>query len=140
MTFQEFRKQAGISRAKLAEYLGMQEMSVYNWEIGNKRPNISTVRRIAELFSLPVTDIMPLFGYTPFKGTLDGLRMDMGLSQGEFAELIDVNQCTVAAWETGKMIPRMGSMQRIAEGLGVKLDTVFQAAKMTMYSHPRKRK
>jgi DNA-binding XRE family transcriptional regulator len=140
MTFYEFRKQAGMSRAKLADQLGMREMSVYNWEIGNKRPSISTVRKIANLFSLPVTDIMPLFGYTPFKGTLDGLRMDMGLSQGELAELIGVNQCTVAAWETGKMIPRMESMQCIADGLGVRLDTVFQAAKMTMYSHPRKRK
>lgn len=36
-----------------------------------------------------------------------------GMTQKQFAELLSVNQSTVSRWETGKLHPSRGEMERI---------------------------
>ncbi|GHA83485.1 hypothetical protein GCM10009069_03470 [Algimonas arctica] len=50
-------------------------------------------------------------------------RKKHGLSQSEFAKLVDVSQPTIANWERGGHIPRPDALSRIAETL--KVDTTW---------------
>lgn len=57
-----------------------------------------------------------------FGRMLKRLREDRGISRREFATLCDSSPKTIFKYEQGKMIPRVDSLARIAEVLGVTLD------------------
>ena len=59
--------------------------------------------------------------------TLRELRLRRYLSQAELAERVGVTEVTIHSWETGKRVPRLGNLRRLAEALGVKVETVGQA-------------
>lgn len=48
------------------------------------------------------------------------LRQNLGLTQGQFAALLEVNPLSVSNWEQGKAVPRESGKQKIAalRGLG----------------------
>lgn len=50
---------------------------------------------------------------------LQALRKKRGLSQAKLAELVGVEQPTVQRWESGKRLPDLDSLQKLAEVLGV---------------------
>lgn len=50
---------------------------------------------------------------------LSALRKKRGFSQAKLAELIGVEQPTIQRWETGKRLPDLDSLHRLATALGV---------------------
>lgn len=42
-------------------------------------------------------------------------RKNAGLTQLQVADAMDVNQCVVSFWETGKMAPRAKNLRKLAE-------------------------
>ena len=46
MTLQDYRKLAGLSRAKAAAALGVTSVTVYRWETGRVTPSVDAIRRI----------------------------------------------------------------------------------------------
>lgn len=52
------------------------------------------------------------------------LRLNMGLTQGELAEKINVTRSTVTQWETGWTQPRMGAIERMASVFNVSVSDV----------------
>lgn len=45
-------------------------------------------------------------------------RMLRGMTQGELAEKVHVQQNTISSWEIGRTEPNMGMVERLAECLG----------------------
>jgi transcriptional regulator with XRE-family HTH domain len=50
---------------------------------------------------------------------LSALRKKRGLSQAKLAEIVGVEQPTVQRWETGKRLPDLDALHRLATALGV---------------------
>ncbi|MGE0492314.1 MAG: helix-turn-helix domain-containing protein [Vulcanimicrobiota bacterium] len=46
-------------------------------------------------------------------------RKQKGLKQRELADLVGVSQSYVASWETDRVNPRMGTLEKVAEALEV---------------------
>lgn len=55
------------------------------------------------------------------------LRDAAGISQRELAERVGVSQPAVARWESGRDVPRLDTLQRIADALGLNLAVIFSA-------------
>lgn len=55
------------------------------------------------------------------------LRLERGLSQQELAERIGLSQSVIARLEAGGVEPRLSTLDRVAEALGVELDVRFLA-------------
>lgn len=60
-----------------------------------------------------------------FAQTLKRMRMEKGLSQQQFADLIYVDRSTVASWETGRRVPNAVLLARICECLGVDVNILM---------------
>ncbi|MHB1668752.1 helix-turn-helix domain-containing protein [Thiomonas sp.] len=60
-------------------------------------------------------------------GRIKRLREARGLSRREVADQLQVDVTAVAAWEAAKYLPRDGSRLRLAQVLGVDLETLFHA-------------
>lgn len=54
-----------------------------------------------------------------FGQALAVMRKQRGLTQGQLAEKLDVNQSLIAKWESGRVQPRSSTLKRLAELLGV---------------------
>ena len=52
-------------------------------------------------------------------------RTKVGLTQEELAKKLNVNQPTVAMWETSKTLPRTDKLPKLAEIFGCKIDELF---------------
>lgn len=46
-------------------------------------------------------------------------RISQALSQGEFAAKLGIKQEVLSRWETGKVIPSMKSIKKVADALGI---------------------
>lgn len=53
------------------------------------------------------------------------LRMDMGLSQKEFAEKLFVTRQAVSRWETGETTPTLDTLKRMAKIFGRTMDALL---------------
>lgn len=61
-------------------------------------------------------------------GNIKELRLYYALSQQELAKIADVSQKTVSAWETDRIIPRMGAIQRLADHFGLQKSDIIEPA------------
>ena len=53
------------------------------------------------------------------------LREKKGISKEELGRRVGVSGVTIGYWETGKTVPRMGKVERIAQLLGVTTDELL---------------
>ncbi len=63
-----------------------------------------------------------------FAETLKKLRTEKGFTQRELAEHMYVTRPTVARWENGSRLPDAAMISRLAQCLGVDINTLFSAA------------
>ena len=54
---QTYRKERGISAAKLAEEIGCAQQTVYRWESGTRVPDIPTLMQIAKILGVNLDDL-----------------------------------------------------------------------------------
>ena len=63
-----------------------------------------------------------------FAGTLRKLREERGLSQRQLGQKMNVNNSTVARWESASRLPDAMMILRLANCLGVDVNSLLQAA------------
>jgi transcriptional regulator with XRE-family HTH domain len=61
----KWMRQADLNQAGLAAKLGVREPTVSGWRYGRNAPNPDNIRRIADVFSVPVTDVYAALGRVP---------------------------------------------------------------------------
>lgn len=54
----EYRKKAGLTQTHLAEYLGISQNTLSQYETGKRTPDIKTVKMLAEYFSVSINAIL----------------------------------------------------------------------------------
>lgn len=55
------------------------------------------------------------------------LRLNAGLSQAELAKIMDTQQPAIARMEKGAVEPKLSTMEKLAEVLGVSVEVVVRA-------------
>lgn len=60
-----------------------------------------------------------------FKDELKRLRKQRGLSQIEFAEILNVSQSTITSWENGTRKPDIDMLPVIADYFGVSMNELY---------------
>lgn len=53
-----YRKQRGISRQELADYMKVSRQTIYRWEQGERIPDVLTLARLARLLGVDIKDII----------------------------------------------------------------------------------
>ena len=56
------------------------------------------------------------------------LRQQRGWTQPQLADKLSVSKQTISNWETGLKVPRMGSLQKLADLFGVKIGEITNAS------------
>lgn len=56
---------------------------------------------------------------------IKSLRIRAGLTQCQLAAAVGIKQPSVASWESGKTVPKVQHLQRIAAALGCKVEELF---------------
>lgn len=54
----EYRKKAGLTQKQLAEKLGVAQGAVANWEAGDRKPNIVTLKKIAKILGCTADELL----------------------------------------------------------------------------------
>lgn len=103
------RLESRLIQAEVAGLLGVDDMTINNWETNRTVPAVRLIPRIIHFL-----------GYVPFDPSIllsDKLalcRRLLGLSQKEFSKLIKVNESSVRKWEHGEK-PSRRYMKILAE-------------------------
>ena len=53
-----------------------------------------------------------------------GLRREKGMTQKQLADAIGIDDATIRKYESGKLNPKIETIEKIAEGLGVQPDLI----------------
>lgn len=65
------------------------------------------------------------------------IRESAGITQAELARRLGVHQPLVARWESGRRMPKVETLQRIADALGLNLQVIFSGGGPTTTPDPR---
>ena len=57
-----------------------------------------------------------------------GIRVGHGLTQAQVAAMVGVDQTTVAKWESGKAMPRVATLKKLARIFGCTIDDLLKEA------------
>lgn len=58
-------------------------------------------------------------------GNIKKYRMEMGMSQSQLADKIGMTRSAVSQYESGKIVPKMGSVEMLAQALHVKKSDII---------------
>ena len=61
----------------------------------------------------------------PIGENIKSLRESRGITQAQLGDAVGVSEKTVSAWETGKREPRIGTVEKLAEFLGVAVSALL---------------
>ena len=70
-----------------------------------------------------------------FKITIAAARTNVGLTQKEFAEALNVDRTTVINWEKGKYIPNLNNLRTISEITKIPMDYIFVPVTLPKVEH-----
>ena len=102
-----------LLQRQVAEQLGVDKTSIYNWETNRTKPGLEYMPAIIRFLGynpLPPADGWP--------DRLVRCRTVLGISQKESARRIGVDACTLARWERGERAPTGAFATRVLRFLG----------------------
>lgn len=62
----ELREAHGLSKAEMARKIGISGGAYSNWEYGNREPNINMIKKIANIFDIPSSELLKFGGQEEF--------------------------------------------------------------------------
>ena len=104
----------GMSTRDLANHLGVNRGSVCLWESGKRLPDRSRIKGLSDWFAQDIPG-NTIRGDEHLGRRIRKRRLALGATQGELAEHVGVDECTVGAWENGRSLPLDSSLKWINE-------------------------
>lgn len=62
----ELREAHGLSKVEMARKIGISGGAYSNWEYGNREPSIDTLKKIANIFNIPSSELLKFGGQEEF--------------------------------------------------------------------------
>lgn len=95
----------------VAQRLGVDEATIYNWETNRYSPSLSLIPKVIEFL-----------GYVPFKASLTNLsekiktyRQLLEITKKFLAKQLKIDPCTLSRWEKGKGRPTKEFLQTLSD-------------------------
>lgn len=105
-----------LSRGELARLVGVSRNAVDTWEVGRSTPQADTLKKVAYVLEVPMTELIRIDPNERYIGDLRTLR---GLTQPQLASLVGAASSTIAEIERGQARLTDSMAQRFAEALNV---------------------
>lgn len=132
------RVSRGLTQSQLSDLLHVTSAAISRWECGKTSPRRRTIRHIAEIFGVPLADLLPQsqtnpdFSVLPNLGErLRSLRQDHALSVRELATRITVSSVSVWKWEKSLTYPSSERIQKLADMFSVPVSILTHGAQPT---------
>lgn len=128
-TIKRLRNERGMTQGALAANLGVQRSTVASWENNARVPQTDTARKIAELFHVPLSIIVP-DGNSPKQYVSIGKRIEELFDKfcasydEETAEEIGVEFSDLRSWVEGYRTPDFDELAKLAAYFNVTMDTI----------------
>lgn len=122
------RKTKGLTQRELGELIGINEANIRKYESGRQIPRPETLQKIADALEVKTYNLTDrnadvttkdCVNARVFSRNLRAARDKSGLSQTELAKMINKRPYTVSALENGEVAPRIETVKKCAEVLGV---------------------
>jgi transcriptional regulator with XRE-family HTH domain len=95
------RLDLGLLQREVADRLGVNAMTVCNWETNRTSPQLRFIPRIIVFLGYYPDDVPP----QSLGERITAYRRRLGLSQRRLARLLDIDLGTLSRWERGKSLP-----------------------------------
>jgi transcriptional regulator with XRE-family HTH domain len=98
----------GLYQRAVAQFIGVDQATIFNWEAGNYAP-----------FTRYMPKIYEFLGYCPMRypktigEKLRRWRESWGLNQEQMAKKLGVDESSISEWETGRHKPARPSLEKI---------------------------
>jgi transcriptional regulator with XRE-family HTH domain len=126
------REELRMSRADLAEALGVSVRSVVAWELGYRVPGSTQLARLARVLEVDMGSLAASLPRRWAGSTLGELiqvrRRELGLRSIDLARMVGTTEATVSRWVNGRSRPGSQNLRRLAEVLQVPHARVVEAA------------
>jgi transcriptional regulator with XRE-family HTH domain len=102
-----YRHQKELKQSDVADFAGISRSTYLRYESGLKVYPSDKLRKIAELFEIPVTELFDEYHLFLLHGQgqqLRALRKENSLTQNAMAALLNVNTGTVKRWESDRIV------------------------------------
>jgi transcriptional regulator with XRE-family HTH domain len=126
------RQELHLTRATLAETVGVSESTVVAWELGYRVPASAHLTALADTLSV---DVAKMVGALPYRWTATGLgelilrrQHELGLRSVDLARLMGTTEATVSRWVRGRSRPLQRNLERLAKTLAVPYADVLEVA------------
>lgn len=136
--FKTLRESLDLRQDDIARYLGIKFQSVQGWESGKTVPRPQKIHKLADLFRCKVSDLCDMKTPEDFAEETEPepdterkqefphkvkfyhekfyeLFINSGMKQTFIAERCGVSISAVSSWLTGRSIPRLRSIDKLAE-------------------------
>ena len=123
-----FRKEQGITQKQLGEKLWVSQQTIAQFENDKAPRKLDTIKRIADALGVPVSCLIQTENRSAENvgSNIKRLRTQRGLTQSEFAALIDRRLSTVQKYESGAITPPIQAIDNIAQALNVSRYQILQ--------------
>lgn len=134
----ELRIGNDLSKAQLAILIDCSELSVHLWEEEGREPAPKNVKKLADLFNVPITSFykeVEVVVKKAIKKKLDGnklrtIREAYGYSQAQLAERMGLSAnsgvFTICKWEKETIGCRQSNVQKLADLFGCQEDELYK--------------
>jgi transcriptional regulator with XRE-family HTH domain len=115
------RQELRLTRAALAEALGVAASTVVAWELGYRVPGANQIARLAEALSVERASLAAALprrvASTPLGELILARQRELGLRSVDLAALTGTTEATVSRWVQGRSRPAQRNLARLAEAL-----------------------
>lgn len=115
----ELREEKEFSMNQLARKAGLSAAHLSEVERGLTAASLKTLEKLADVLEVPVAVLLGSAECDPLGERLRRLRERVGLTQKELAEMVGVSHTLVGQVETGRLVPSVATLTRLAGVLGV---------------------
>lgn len=122
LRIRDARKDAGITQENLAQSLGINRATMSKYETGAIDPPASKLQCIAEALGVCVQDLIgdeTEVTCMTYGQRIRAARKKAGMTQTELAKKLGIPYQSIGQWEKDRRKPKLETLQRIAEALGV---------------------
>jgi len=117
------RQELRLTRAHLAEAVGVTPHTVATWELGHRSPGSRQLPKLAEALSVEITSLVAMLPRrapaTQLGRLIEERQRELGLRAGDLARRLGTTETTISRWVHGRNRPVPANLRRLAEVLEV---------------------
>lgn len=111
----KYRKRKGLTQKELGAALGLAEITIRQYENNMRKPKYEILFSIANVLNVSIADLMNIDTGKQIKEA----RVKAKLTQEKLAQKAGISVFTLQKYESGDRNPKIESLQKIANALGI---------------------